>query len=234
MASSAGSTSAGGASCSGALARLEAEIDFAADEDVPADLLSAVRPVLGKAVCRNRGPCRRCAPRRAAARRPDDRRDRPAECRQVEPGQPPGAARRRDRDAGARHHPRRARGPSRPRRLSGHAARHGRPARAADDVEAEGRAPGAAARRRGRSAPAAVRRRALAGARCRDPGAGRRGHAGCVVNKADLGRLAGDLVVAGRPALRAVVPDRRGPRPPARGARRAGGRSGWRPAMRRC
>ncbi len=32
----------------GALARLEAEIDFSADEDVPGDMMSAVRPVLGK------------------------------------------------------------------------------------------------------------------------------------------------------------------------------------------
>jgi tRNA modification GTPase len=32
----------------GALARLEAEIDFSADQDVPADMMSAVRPVLEK------------------------------------------------------------------------------------------------------------------------------------------------------------------------------------------
>ena len=153
-------------------------------------------------VCRNSGPCRRRAARRAAARRPDDRRGRPAQCRQVEPGQPPGAARRRDRD-------RRSRAP---------------PATCSRSISTSPAIRSRCSTRRAcASRRAAPRRKACAGRGSAPQQADLRlalfdgalwpaldaetlalidEDTLVAVNKADLGRLAGDLVVAGRPALR--------------------------------
>ena len=115
----------------GALALVEAGIDFSDEADVPQDLLvparHAARELLGE-IGEN---AQRRTPGRAPARGPGGSDRRAAECRQVEPAQPVGAARGRDRVAPCGNHPRRYRSASRPRRLPGDPARHRRGARRA-------------------------------------------------------------------------------------------------------
>ena len=107
-------------------------------------------------VCRNRGASGRRRARRAPARGPDGR----GASGRPNAGKSSLVNRLARRDVAivtraARDHPRRARGPPRPRRLSGHAARHRRPARGGRRGRGRGRAAGARARRARRSAAAA-------------------------------------------------------------------------------
>ena len=78
-----------------AQARLEAAIDFP-DEDLPAGLMGGGARGGAALARRDRRASRRRASRRAAARRRGGRDPRAAQCRQVEPDERAGAARRGD------------------------------------------------------------------------------------------------------------------------------------------
>ncbi len=100
----------------GALALVEARIDFADEGDVPEDLIA---PALGGGADpagRDRGRAGGRAPRRTPARRPGGCDRRSAQCRKVKPYQSDRPARGGDRLALCRHDTRHHRGSSRPRR----------------------------------------------------------------------------------------------------------------------
>ena len=189
------------ARCSAALARLEAEIDFAPEEaDVPGDLLRG-----------RRGRCVGRLSAEIAAHLADGRRgERLREGLTIAVVGPPNAGKsslvnrlaRRD-VAIVTPQPGTTRDvlevASRPRRLSGHAARHRRPARGRRRGRGRRRAP------RARRAPQRADLRLLlfdgalwpaldAG----DPGAGRRGRAAASSTRPTSAALAGALAVGGR------------------------------------
>ena len=150
------------------LAHLEAAIDFP-DEDLPPEIEARVAADTASLADEIAAPSGRRASRRAAARRHRGRDRRAAECRQIEPVEPARAARGGDHLADRRHDARRDRGRDRPRRLSGRARRHRRPARQRRSDRAGGAAPRAGARRGGRIAALRVRRLAAAGRRAARP-----------------------------------------------------------------
>ena len=109
----------------GATALMEAAIDFSDEADVVSDAVGARSSEDRGAAGRDHPPSRRWAPRRADPRRLPGGAGGAAQCRQVEPAQRAGAARRGDRLGGGGHDPRRHRGQARPRGAADRRERHG-------------------------------------------------------------------------------------------------------------